>query len=83
MLSPRQIKAKRILLGLRVKDLAEEASKVLNRKVGQATVANILQRRMLGDRPQVHELQKFVAKKLRIPIKELKPPFDVSRWSTP
>jgi hypothetical protein len=82
MMSPVEIKAKRILLGLRVRDLASEASKVLNRKVGEATVANILQRRMLGDTPRVHELQKFIAKKLKIPVKELKPPFNTSRWGT-
>jgi hypothetical protein len=82
MMSPVEIKAKRILLGLRVRDLASEASKVLNRKVGEATIANILQRRMLGDNPRVHEIQKFIAKKLKIPVKELKPPFNTSRWGT-
>ena len=79
---PREIKAKRILLGLRVKDLALEAEKALKRKVSHSTMANVLQRRMLGDRPEIHDLQKFVAKKLRIPVRELKPPFDSNRWGT-
>jgi len=35
-----------------------------------------------GDKPQVHELQKFIARKLKIAVEELKPPFDTSRWST-
>lgn len=82
MLSPVEIKAKRILLGLRVRDLASEASRVFDRKVSEATIANILQRRMLGNKPRVHELQKFVAKKLKIPVKELKPPFNTSQWGT-
>ncbi len=82
MMSPREIKAKRILLGFRVKDLAEEAAKILKRAVGDATIAQILARRVLGDKPEVHELQKFVARKLEIPVEELKPPFDTSRWST-
>ena len=82
MMSPREIKAKRILLGFRVKDLAEEAAKILKRPVGDATIAQILARRVSGDRPEVHELQKFVARKLKIPVGELKPPFDTSRWST-
>lgn len=82
MMSPREIKAKRILLGFRVKDLADEATKVLKRHIGEATISNVLQRRMLGDKPEVHEVQKFCAKKLKIPVKELKPPFDVSRWGT-
>ena len=82
MLSPRQIKAKRILLGLRVKDLAQEASKVCGRSVSQSTMAQVLSRRMLGDKPEIHELQKFVAKKLKIPVRELKPPFNAARWGT-
>jgi hypothetical protein len=82
MMSPREIKAKRILLGFRVKDLADEAAKIFKRPVGDATIAQILARRVLGDKPEVHELQKFVARKLKIPVEELKPPFDSSRWST-
>jgi chromosomal replication initiation ATPase DnaA len=76
MLTPRQIKAKRILLGLKVRDLADEASKVLNREIGESTIAHILSRRMQGSKPEVHELQKFVAKRLKIPVKDLKPPFE-------
>jgi hypothetical protein len=82
MMSPREIKAKRILAGLRVKDLAEEASKELKRPVSQSTIAQVLARRMLGHKPKIHDLQKFIAKKLRIPVKELKPPFEMARWST-
>ena len=76
MLSPREIKAKRILLGLRVKDLANEACKALNRDIGESTMSQILSRRMHGSKREVHEVQKFVAKRLRIPVKDLKPPFD-------
>jgi hypothetical protein len=82
MMSPREIKARRILLGFRVRDLAEEAAKSLKRPVGDATISMILARRMSGDKPQVHELQKFIARKLKIPIKELKPPFETARWGT-
>jgi hypothetical protein len=82
MMSPREIKARRILLGIRVKDLAEEAGKAFKRPVGDATISQILARRVSGDKPQVHELQKFIARKLKIPVGELKPPFDTSRWST-
>jgi hypothetical protein len=82
MLSPREIKAKRILAGLRVKDLAEEASASLNRPISPSTMAQVLSRRMQGDKPEVHELQKFVAKRLKIAVKELKPPFDTARYAT-
>lgn len=83
MMSPRQIKAKRILLGYRVKDLAAQATKALDRHVGQATVSNILQRRMSGEHdPRVHALQRFLAKKLRIPVRDLKPPFEISGFAT-
>ena len=83
MLSPREIKAKRILLGFRVKDLATEASQLLERKISDSQVSQILARRMSGEHdPAVQELQKFLAKKLKIPVRELKPPFDVAGWST-
>ena len=82
MMSPREIKARRILLGYRVRDLAEEATRVSKRKVGEATIAQILARRMSGDKPEIHELQKFIARKLKIPVGQLKPPFNTSRWGT-
>jgi len=83
MLSPREIKAKRILLGLRVKDLASQASQTFKRPVSQSTVAQILGRRMSGEHdPNVHELQKFIARKLRIPVRELKPPFEIAGFGT-
>jgi chromosomal replication initiation ATPase DnaA len=78
MLSPRQIKAKRILLGLKVKDLAVEASRAMNRPIGESTVAQILGRRMQGSKPEIHDLQKFIAKRLKISVKDLKPPFEVT-----
>jgi len=81
MMSPREIKARRILLGFKIKDLAEQAGKALNRPVGDATIAQVLARRMIGEKPEVHELQKFLARKLKIPVGELKSPFD-TRWST-
>jgi hypothetical protein len=82
MMSPREIKAKRILAGLRVKDLAEEASRELKRPISESTMAQVLGRRMLGDKPTIHDLQKFVAKRLKIPVKELKPPFETARFGT-
>lgn len=81
-MSPREIKAKRILLGYRVKDLALEASRLFNRQVSEATVAQILSRRLPGDKPQVHELQKFIARKLQISVKDLKPPFETAKYAT-
>jgi len=83
MLSPREIKAKRILLGLRVKDLAAEATESLERKISESQVSQVLARRMSGEHDlQVQELQKFLAKKLKIPVRELKPPFEVAGWPT-
>jgi hypothetical protein len=78
MLSPRQIKAKRILLGLTIKDLAVEATQTFKRPVGESTVTHILSRRMHGQKPEVRELMQFVARRLRIPVRELKPPFEAS-----
>jgi hypothetical protein len=76
MLSPREIKAKRILAGLRVKDLANEASKSLGHPVTEELICQILSRRVSGYRPRTHAVQEFVAKRLKIPVKELKPPFE-------
>lgn len=79
LMTPREIKAKRILLGLTIKGLAAEAGRVFKRPVSPSTMAQILCRRMHGALPQVHELQKFTAKKLGIAVSDLKPPFESGR----